>query len=257
MDLADTHAHLTDEQFAGDLEAVLDRARQAGLKRILTLGTDVASSRAALALAERYPDVYAAVGVHPEAVGAARDLDVNELRALAKSPRVVAIGEIGLDYYWDKTTVEAQQVWFERQLELAAELNLPACIHDREAHAEVRATLRAAHARWPHLTGVLHAFSGDAEMAVEAQGLGWYIAFGGPLTFRNARVTPEVARAAPWEQVLIETDSPYLSPHPHRGKRNEPARVALVAERLAELRAVSTDEAARRTFENAQTLFRW
>jgi TatD DNase family protein len=252
VELFDSHAHLTDERFAEDLDAVLARAAAAGVTRILTLGADVASSRAAVALANTYPQVYAAVGIHPEAVGEASAGDVEIIRDLAAQPRVVAIGEIGLDYHWDKTTAERQQEFFERQLDLAADLDLPVAIHDREAHDRILETLRG---RKRGLRGVLHAFSGDAAMARTAIALGFLISFGGPVTFRNERVAPGVVREMPLEKILIETDSPYLAPHPLRGRRNEPANVARVAERVAELQQVSLEQVSAQTGANGRRLF--
>jgi TatD DNase family protein len=238
VQFVDSHAHLTDEAFADDLDAVIGRAQEAGIARILTLGTDVKSSRAAIVLAERYEMVYAAVGIHPEGVRGARLDDLEILRELASHPKVVAIGEIGLDFYWDKASADSQQVFFERQLEAAAELNLPVSIHDRAAHHEIIATLRKFSLDLG-LRGVLHAFSGDEAMAREAIDLGFLISFAGPITFLNAHQAPDLVPRLPLEKILIETDSPYLSPHPLRGRRNEPANVTRVAMRIAELSASS------------------
>ncbi len=249
----DTHAHLTDEQFAQDLDAVVDRAQAAGVARVLTLGTDVASSRAAIAVADRYPPVYAAVGIHPEVVREASLADIQVIRELAAAPKVLAIGEIGLDYYWDKESAALQQTFFERQLQLAAELNLPVAIHDREAHPQILETLRRAQP-WG-VRGVLHSFSGDETMAREVLDLGFLISFAGPVTFLNARRPPVVARRVSLDKLLIETDSPYLSPHPLRGRRNEPANVTRVAGRIAELKGLAAQEVAAQTAYNAQALF--
>ena len=249
----DTHAHLTDEKFVQDLDAVVARAQAAGVIRILTLGTDVVSSRAAIALAERYDPLYAAVGIHPEVVRQASPDDIEIIRKLAVSPKVVAIGEIGLDYYWDKESAALQQMFFERQLQLAAELNLPVSIHDREAHPQILETLRRARS-WG-VRGVLHSFSGDEAMAREVLDLGFSISFAGPVTFLNARQPPLVARQAPLDRLLLETDSPYLSPHPLRGRRNEPANVTYVAGRIAELKGLTAQEVAVQTARNAQALF--
>lgn len=249
----DSHCHLTAEQFDADRDEVIQRARDAGVSQILTLATDVASSRAAIALAERYTGVYAAVGIHPESVREAGSGDLDILRELAEHDAVVAIGEIGLDYYWDKTTTGLQQNWFEKQLEVAAELDLPVAIHDRDAHAAIMATLERK--RNPRVRGVLHAFSGDAAMAFKAFDLGFMVSFGGPITFKNNRQAPELIRALPLEKLLVETDSPYLAPHPFRGKRNEPARVIRVSERIAELKGLSSEQVATQTTINAQTFF--
>lgn len=255
--LVDTHCHLTDEKFAEDVDAVIERARRAGVTRMLTLGTDVESSRNAIALAEKYAEVYAAVGIHPESVRDAKVSDLDTLRELAKHKKVVAIGETGLDYYWDQTAAALQQDWFEKQLALAAELDLPVSIHDREAHDAVRETLVKAKKRWSHLRGVLHSFSGDMILAQTALELDFKISFAGPLTFLNAKQPPALARRIDSEQLLIETDSPYLSPHPLRGKRNEPANVQYVAKRLAELKEMGFEETCRLMSRNAQALFKW
>ncbi len=260
----DTHCHLTDAQFDADRDATIQRALDAGVTRILTLATDAASSRAALALAERYANVYAAVGIHPESVRAATDADLKTVRELAAHPKVIAIGEIGLDFYWDRTTADLQQKFFEAQLELAAELNLPTAIHDRDAHAKILETLRRRERspqRSPRddarsLRGVLHAFSGDVAMAQTAFDLGYVVSFGGPITFKNNKDAPALLRALPFDKILIETDAPYLTPHPLRGKRNEPAHVKLVAQQLAALRGVSVEQAAIQTTRNALALFR-
>lgn len=246
----DSHCHLTAEQFDADRDAVIQRAMDAGVTQMLTLATDAASSRAVITLAEEHRGVYAAIGIHPESVREASLDDLSLLRELAGHEKVVAIGEIGLDYYWDKATAEIQQTFFEKQLELAGELGLPVAIHDRDAHEKILATLRVIPAR-----GVLHAFSGSAEMASAALDLKFMVSFGGPVTFQNNKRAPELVRALPLDKILIETDSPYLAPHPLRGKRNEPAHVALVAERIAGLKGLSNEQVATQTTKNAQALF--
>lgn len=257
----DSHCHLTAEQFDADRDAVIQRALDAGVTRMLTLATDAASSRAVIELAERYACVYAAVGIHPESVGQAEIGDWRLIREFAAHPKVVAIGEIGLDYYWTKTTADLQQDFFEKQLELAAELNLPVAIHDRDAHPKIIETLqtfarRAQSSARREPRGVLHAFSGSVEMARTAFDLGFLVSFGGPLTFKNNKRAPEILRALPLDKILLETDAPYLAPHPFRGQRNEPARVKLIAERIAEYKSVETTEVARQTAQNASQLFR-
>jgi len=253
--LFDSHCHLTAEQFDPDRDTVIQRAFDAGVTRILTLGTDVASSRAALDLAERYEGIYAAVGIHPEAINQAKLSDLEIIQTLAAHPKVVAIGEIGLDYYWDKTNAALQQTYFEQQLALAAALHLPVAIHDRDAHEKILETLRGPQSSAPSLRGVLHAFSGDARMAQEAFGLGYLVSFGGPVTFVNNKTTPALVQALPLEKMLIETDSPYLTPHPQRGKRNEPSNVNLIAAKLAALKAVSIAQVTAQTTANACALF--
>jgi TatD DNase family protein len=268
--LVDTHAHLDDRAFAADREAVIARAVAAGVSRILTVGVDLPSSRAAVALAEKHPAVYAAVGLHPHDARKWHEATARELRALAQHPRVVAIGETGLDFYRNLSPREAQGAAFRAQLALAGEVGLPVIIHDREAHGEVIAILK----EWatevqnrrvkgqspdrqprPAARGVLHAFSGDLGMAEEASKLGFCIALGGPLTFAHARRPVEVARQLPLDRLLLETDCPYMTPEPFRGRRNEPAYVRYVAERLAQIRAQPVEVVAKATTQNALTLF--
>lgn len=253
MQFVDSHAHLTDEAFRDDLEEVIARAQSSGVERILTLGTDVASSRAAIELAERYSGIYAAIGIHPEAARQATQKDIETIKELASHPSVVAIGEIGLDYYWDKGSAELQQRLFERQLELALERNLPVSVHDREAHPEIIETL----GRFEGLgvRGVLHAFSGDEHMARQAMEWGFFVSVAGPITFLNERKASVLIPKLPSERILIETDSPYLSPHPLRGRRNEPARVTIVAERVAELTHRTLEQVAEQSTHNARSLF--
>lgn len=253
MEFVDSHAHLTDEAFLGDLDGVIARAQAAGVHRILTLGTDVESSRAAIKIAEKYEAVYAAVGIHPESVRETTLEDVSIIGELASHPRVVAIGEIGLDYYWDKGSGELQRLFFERQLGLAAQTHLPVSIHDREAHVDIVETMSKFGDQG--VRGVLHAFSGDEEMAEKALEYGFLLSFGGPITFLNERKAPDLLKIIPRDKILIETDSPYLSPHPMRGQRNEPARVVRVAERLAELKNCTLEQVANQTSQNARTLF--
>lgn len=250
----DTHCHLTAEQFDADRDEVIQRALDAGVTRMLTLATDVASSRAAIELAERFTCVSVAVGIHPESVREAAADDLKIIRELAAHPRVVAIGEIGLDYYWDKTAVDVQQFFFEQQLVMAEELNLPVAIHDREAHEKIIETLSRYAAR--ERRGILHAFSGSVEMAQQAFAMGLIVSLGGPVTFKNNKHAPVLVRALPLEKILLETDSPYLTPHPFRGKRNEPAHVKLIAQQIAVLHEVSIEQVAAQTTQNALELFR-
>ncbi len=257
--LFDTHTHLHDAKFDADREAVIQRMREAGVVAAVTIGTDLAASRAAVELAAQYPDVWATVGVDPhEAAGFTVDT-LAALRELAESPHVVAIGEIGLDYYWDKAPRPVQARVFEEQLALARELELPVVIHNREAHADTLAILRnwAADHPWREQRplGVLHCFSGDVAMALEAVELGFFISLAGPVTFKNAKKPVAVAREVPLAALVIETDAPYLSPHPFRGQRNEPARVRLIAERIAEIRGVPFTVIAQATAANARKLF--
>lgn len=253
MQFVDSHAHLTDEAFALDLDAVLERAEQAGVVRILTLGTDIATSRAAIVLAEKHEGIFAAVGVHPEAVKQVKPGDLEIIRDLASHPKVVAVGEIGLDYYWDKASADLQRWFLKKQLELAVELNLPVSIHDRDAHLDILEALSLLDDR--KVSGVLHSFSGDGVMMGNAVAMGFMISFAGPITFRNAKKAAELVPLAPVDKVLIETDCPYLSPHPLRGRRNEPANVVRVAERIAELTSSSPEQVAAATTRTARSLF--
>lgn len=257
--LIDTHAHLHAEQFDADRDVVIQRMRQAGIAGVVTIGTDVLASRAAIDLASKHPDVWATVGVDPHAAASFSDTTVDELRELAGSPQVVAIGEIGLDYYWDKTPRQRQADVFERQLELARALELPVVIHNREAHADMLAILSewAGDHPWRgrRPVGVLHCFSGHADMALQAVDLGFMISLAGPVTFTNAKKPVAVTEAVPLEWLVIETDAPYLAPHPHRGKRNEPAYLWLTAQRIAEIKGVSVETVAEVTSANGKVLF--
>lgn len=266
MELIDTHCHLDFDSFDADREAVLDRAQRAGVLRVVNPGIDLASSQAAVTLAQVHPSVYAAVGVHPNE--AARvwqgEATLQTLRRLAQNPRVVAIGEIGLDYYRDRTPRGLQWTVLRAQLDLAAELSLPVLLHNREATADLLALLRewcADLRRQGHplagRPGIWHAFSGDEQAAQQAIDLGFYLGLGGPLTFKNAPERRQVTAALPLERLVLETDAPFLAPHPYRGRRNEPAYVRLVAETLAQIKNLSLETIAQQTTANAATLFGW
>ncbi|MBC7259924.1 MAG: TatD family hydrolase [Chloroflexi bacterium] len=252
----DTHAHLDFSQFDADREDVLGRAWAVGLVAIVNAGADLPSSRAGVELSAKHERIFAAVGVHPHD---AKDLTASalaELEALARAPKVVAIGEIGLDFYRDLSPRPAQRQAFEAQLDLAARLRKPVIVHDRDAHGEVMTILRGWEGASPlPEKGVLHCFSGSLEMALEAVELGFLISVAGPITYPNARKLPEIAAALPLDRLLVETDCPFLAPHPHRGKRNEPAYVALVAEAVARARGVPVAEVARITTANAVRVF--
>lgn len=251
MRLVDAHCHLTDEQFASDLDAVIARAEEAGVTAIITAGADVASSRAAFALAERYAMVYAVVGIHPEHAADFDDTKLKTIHDLAQQRKVVGIGEIGLDFYWKTNPPrEAQERALVAQLDLAAELGKPVVIHDRAAHAELMAILRS---RQGKPRGILHCFSGDVAMAQQAIELGYLISFAGNVTFKNAKPLQAIAAGLPLERIVIETDAPYLSPL--RGRRNEPAQVARVAEKIAELKSIELSVAIQTTTHNTQMLF--
>lgn len=250
--LIDTHAHLALGHFDADREAALDRAAAAGVARMIEIGYDLPSSRAAIALAEAHPQIFAVVGVQPNHVADLTDGWLDEVRALAAHPKVVAIGEIGLDYHWMKAPPDEQERVFRAQLALARELGLPVVIHSREAQADTLRVLREAARGQP---GVMHSFSGDWAYAQACLEVGFMLSFSGPLTFPKAAELHEVARLAPLDMLLTETDSPYLSPHPRRGQRNEPANVRLVAERLAALRGEPLDRVAAQVWRNAERVF--
>ncbi len=254
--LIDTHTHLDDARYDTDREAVLTRAQEAGVNALVTIGCDLATSRAAVVLAERYPFVYAAIGVHPHEVKHIGDGWYDELRRLAQHPKVVAYGEIGLDYHYNHSTPKEQRHRFREQIGLARELKLPLVIHTREAQADTIAILREERAS--EVGGVFHCFSGDAWLAKDALDLGFYLSFSGIITFQNATMLRDIAKTVPPDRLLIETDCPYLTPVPYRGKRNEPAYVALVAKTLAEVRTPSetAEDIGRITAENARRLFR-
>ena len=250
----DTHAHLYDERYEDDRAEMIARAAEAGVTQIISMGDTMAASAQVVADAEQYPTLFAAVGVHPESACVLTDAERAQLLTWAKHPKVVAIGEIGLDYYWEKDPKARalQRELFVAQLNLARAAGLPVCIHDREAHGDTLAILQA---EGRDLTGVLHCYSGSLETARELWKLGYYIGIDGPLTFKNAGKLPAIVREAPQDKLLIETDSPYLAPVPKRGKRNEPAYVVHVAAKIAELRGESVEEVARYTTENARRLY--
>jgi TatD DNase family protein len=258
--LVDSHAHLDFPQFGSDRAAVLERAQAAGVGAIVDVGADLESSRRAVALAQAEPMVYASVGVHPHDAKTLDGATLAELRALASQPKVVAVGEIGLDFYRDLSPRDVQRRAFQAQLAWAAQMARPVVIHDREAHEPVLAILEdwargLAGSPLAGRAGVLHSFSGELAMAERAIALGFYISISGPVTYQNARRLPEIVAALPLDRLLIETDCPYLPPHPHRGQRNEPAYVQLVAERVAAIRGVAIQEIAAATTANARRLF--
>ena len=251
----DSHCHLDMDDYANDLDAVLARAQAAGVTQIITIGTDLASSKLALALARTYPMLKAAVGVHPHDTGKAVDADWEDLLGLVAQGRdvIVGWGEIGLDYAKNYSPHDTQRRQFARQLELAAEVKLPAIIHDREAHSDILAALAASPVR--EHGGVLHCFSGDWPLAKKLLDFGLYLSLSGVVTFKNATALQEVAAKVPLDRLLVETDGPFLAPHPHRGKRNEPAWVVRTAEHIAEVRGISLAELAAATTANTRRLF--
>lgn len=254
MRLVDTHAHLDEESFEPELPEVLERAAQQGVLAVVTLGTLLSTSQRGVGLSQRYPAVYAAVGVHPNYVTQASDLDWEAIVQLSRDARVVGIGETGLDLYWKTVPLELQRAWFRRHLDLSRESGKPICIHCREAEGEVLEELREASRRGP-LRGVMHSFAGSLATAEECVALGLHVSFSGILTYKKSAALREVARQLPADRLLVETDSPYLSPQPVRGKRNEPAHVRMTAETLAEVRGLDPAQLGELTTANACALF--
>ena len=251
--LFDTHAHYDSRQFNEDRDALLSSMPEQGVSLIVNPGCDIPTSRKAVELAEQYHFIYAAVGFHPEELENAELSDLDEIRRLAAHEKVVAIGEIGLDYYWvkDEEGRKQEQEFFRAQLALAEELNLPVIVHDREAHGDTLAIVK----EFPNVHGVFHCYSGSVEMAQELVKMGWMISFTGVLTYHNARKAVEVAEAIPLDHLMIETDSPYMAPVPHRGKRNHSGYVLHVCEKLAEIKGISVEECAKETSRNGCRFF--
>ena len=248
----DTHAHYDDAAFDADRDALLGELSARGVSLVVNPGCDVKSSEAAVALAGRYPWLYAAVGIHPEELAGMREGDLRRIEELTAREECVAVGEIGLDYYWDTSRKEEQKSLFIAQLELALRLGLPVIIHDREAHGDCFDIV----CRYPELRGVFHCYSGSAEMATELLKRGWYLGFDGPVTYKNARKAVEVLSLCPLDRILIETDSPYLSPVPKRGKRNDSGNLAFIVEKIAEVKGCDPEEIAAATLENGRRLFK-
>ena len=254
LELFDTHAHLHVPEFDGDRAEMMARARQAGVTRMLTIGTEVPTSRAAIALAEAEPDVWATVGVHPHDAADADAGVLTEIERLAGGPRVVAVGEIGLDFFRDLSPRDVQERVFRHLIGLARRVRKPVVVHCRDAHAEVLAILGEEGAS--EVGGIMHCFSGDVEIARRCLDLGLLVSLAGPVTYPNARALPDVARFVPADRLVIETDCPFLPPQGYRGKRNEPAYLALTAARVAELRGEPLEEFARRASDNARRVLR-
>jgi TatD DNase family protein len=254
-DLIDTHAHLDDEKFRDDLPEVLARARAAGVCRVITIAVTAPSSAACVALAERHPVLSATVGIQPNHVAEAAVGDWDEVVKLAEHPTVVAVGETGLDRYWDYTPFPQQEDYFARHLRLARQRNLAVVIHCREAEADVVRMLREDYDAHGPVRGVMHSFTGDAATAASCQAMGLYISFAGMVTYKNAQNLRDVARQVPLDRLLVETDSPYLAPVPVRGKRNEPAYVAHTAACLAGVLGAEAAAFAGQTTRNARVLF--
>lgn len=250
----DSHAHIDGEKFDRDRDLVLARAKANGIELIMNPGADFESSVRAVELAQKYEMIYAAVGIHPHDASSLDDGLLMMIEALTKKPKVKAIGEIGLDFHYDFSPRDVQRHWFREQLRLAKRLNLPVIIHDREANQETFDTLREEHA---FESGVLmHCYSGSAELAKQYVKLGGYISIAGPVTFKNSRKLIEVVEAVPLERLMIETDAPYLTPEPFRGKRNESLYVTYVCEKIARIKGIEVTEAAAATMKNAKDYFR-
>ena len=251
--LFDTHAHIDDRAFNADRDALLMGLKDKGVGLVMNPGCSLESSRNAVALAEKYDFVYAAVGSHPDVADEVNESVLEEYRKLCKlSHKVKAIGEIGIDYHYEDIPRELQLKAFRMQMELARELRLPVIVHEREAHEDGMAVVK----EFPEVTGVFHCYSGSAEMARQLVDLGWYIGFTGVLTFKNARRAVETAASIPLERIVLETDCPYMAPEPFRGKRNDPGYIFRMAEKLAEIRGLSVEEIQSITTENGKRLYR-
>ena len=249
----DTHAHYDDDAFDNDRDVLLSGMKEAGVEYIVNVGASMASSERSVALAEKYPFIYAAVGVHPDEAGELNDEKIEQLRKWANHEKVKAIGEIGLDYYWDKEQHNLQKHWFMRQMELANECKLPMIVHSREAAKD---TLDMVIAAKPlELSGIIHCYSYSVELAREYLNMGYYIGIGGVLTFKNAKKLKEVAEYVPLSQLVLETDCPYLAPVPYRGKRNDSSKLSLVAEELAAIKQMPVEEVIRITKENGRKIY--
>lgn len=254
MMLFDTHAHLNAEQFDTDLKEVIARAKAEEVERIVVVGFDKPTITRAMELIEEYDFIYAAIGWHPVDAIDMTEEDLSWIKELSSHEKVVAIGEMGLDYHWDKSPKDVQKEVFRKQIALAKEVNLPIIIHNRDATEDVVTILKEEGAE--EVGGIMHCFAGSAEVARQCMDMNFYISFGGPVTFKNAKKPKEVAKEIPNDRLLIETDCPFLTPHPFRGKRNEPSYVKYVAEQLAELKGLTYEEIASITTENAKRLFR-
>ncbi len=251
--LIDTHAHLDDVKFDKDRDKLIKNLIQNDVDIVINPGCDVASSVKAISLASKYDNIYAGVGIHPHDAKDVNKETIEILRSLSNKDKVVAIGEIGLDYHYDNSPREIQKKWFREQIKLAKDVNLPIIVHDRDAHGDTLDII--SDEIDDNLTGVLHCYSGSLELAKRYIDMGFYISFAGPITFKNAKTPKEVAKNIPLDYILIETDSPYLAPEPHRGKRNEPLYVRYVASMIAELRGKTFQEIALKTAQNAKRLF--
>ena len=252
--LFDSHAHYTDERFSEDLDEVLSSMKENGVGYIMNACSDISEFDDIKNLIEKYDFLYGATGVHPHEAGKMCDADLEKIAEFSKHPKVKAIGEIGLDYYYDNSPRDVQKYWFARQLDLAVDLNLPIIIHDRDAHKDTMDILKDHNVK--AVGGAFHCYTGSVEMAKEVLDMGLYIAFGGSITFKNAQRPIEVAKYVPIEKIIIETDCPYLTPVPFRGKRNSSLYLYLVAEKIAEVKGIEVSEVIKHTTENAKKCFR-
>lgn len=250
----DSHAHLDDDKYSDDREEVISLLESQGTSLVMNVASDMVTSHQSIELAEKYPFIYASVGVHPCSTGEMTEADIETLKELSKHEKVKAIGEIGLDYYWDNPDREIQKKWFRSQMQLAMELDMPFIIHDRDAHEDCINILKEFNIK--KTGGVMHCFSGSAEMARQIISMGMMIALGGAITFKNAAKTVKVAQEIPLEHIIIETDSPYITPEPFRGKRNTPGYVKFVAQKIAEIKGIDVDAVAKITMSNTKRLYR-
>lgn len=248
----DSHAHYDDERFDEDRDELIEGLKMQGVSYVVNVAADMKSCHTSLELAHKYDFIYSSVGVHPHDVKDMTNQDMDEMRQLAKDEKVVAIGEIGLDYYYDNSPREEQRIWFRKQLEMAKELDLPVIIHSREASEETFNIIMESGVK----EGVIHCFSGSLELAREYVKNGFYIGVGGSLTFKNAKKTVRVVEGIDLSHIVIETDCPYLTPVPHRGERNDSSYLKFVVEKIAEIKGISAEEVAKVTFENAKKLYR-
>ena len=252
MKIVDTHAHYDHKQFDEDRNELLTNLPNIGIEYVINVGSDIKSTVASIKLAEKYPHIFATVGVHPHYASIFKDsANLGKLRSFAKSKKVIAYGEIGLDFFHNFSPQNMQREWFKKQLDMACELNMPVIIHSRDANDEVFSIIESSPAR----KGVIHSFSGDAPLAAKYVELGFYIGIGGVVTFKKADVLKEVCKKVPLSKLLLETDCPYLAPHPYRGRRNDSAKLGLVAEEIARIKGVSVEEVCSATTKNAKDLF--
>ncbi|CAG7914898.1 MULTISPECIES: TatD family hydrolase [Mammaliicoccus] len=252
--LIDTHVHLNADQYDEDLQEVIDRALEEGIDRMFVVGFDTNTIERTMKLIDQYDFIYGIIGWHPVDAIDCTEERLQWIEELSKHPKIIGIGEMGLDYHWDKSPKDIQKEVFRKQIALAKRVQLPIIIHNREATQDCVDILKEENAS--EVGGIMHSFSGSNEIADEILKMNFYISLGGPVTFKNAKQPKEVAQHIPLDRLLVETDAPYLSPHPYRGKRNEPARVKLVAEQIAELRGISYEEVCKATTENAERLFK-